>query len=96
MDAQIQQQTYDKLIGLLNAGGAEYRLIEHAAEGRTDVVSGLRGNVLAQAAKCIILMVKLGKKDKRFVLAVIPGDAKLTPRQPLLLQNPHTRPYTAP
>ncbi len=77
MDVQIQQETYDKLIGLLNGGGASYRLIEHAAEGRTDVVSGLRGNALAQAAKCIVLMVKLGKKDKRYVLAVIPGDAKL-------------------
>jgi len=77
MDAQIQQQTYDKLIALLNEGGASYRLIDHAAEGRTDVVSQLRGNALAQAAKCIILLVKLGKKDKRYVLAVVPGDAKL-------------------
>lgn len=37
----------------------------------------MRGNALAQAAKCIILMVKLGKKVTRYVLAVVPGDAKV-------------------
>ncbi len=77
MEAQVQQQTYDKLIAVLNEGGAHYRLIDHEPEGRTDVVSQIRGNTLAQAAKCIIVMVKLGKKDKRYVLAVIPGDARL-------------------
>ena len=77
MEAQVQQQTYDKLIALLNEGGARYRLIDHEAEGRTEIVSQMRGNLLAQAAKCIIVMVKLGKKDKRYILAVVPGDARL-------------------
>ena len=54
-----------------------YRLIEHAPEGRTEVVSLLRGNALRQAAKCIVLMVKLGKKVTRHVLAVIPGDRQV-------------------
>ena len=69
--------TYTRLIALLDAHQAAYRLIDHAPEGRTDLVSALRGNTLAQAAKCIILMVKLGKKTTRYVLAVIPGDARL-------------------
>lgn len=68
---------YDKLIAYLDQHQATYRLIQHEAEGRTDVVSQLRGNTLAQAAKCIIVMVKIGKKDKKYVLAVIAGDAKL-------------------
>ena len=68
---------YDKLIAYLDQHQAQYRLIQHEAEGRTDVVSQLRGNTLAQAAKCIIVMVKIGKKDKKYVLAVIAGDAKL-------------------
>lgn len=68
---------YDRLIALLDAKGARYRLIDHAPEGRTDIVSGLRGNALAQAAKCIVVMVKLGKKSKRYVLAVVPGDARV-------------------
>jgi hypothetical protein len=41
---------YDRLIALLDGKGARYRLIDHAAEGRTEIVGGLRGNALAQAA----------------------------------------------
>jgi len=69
--------TYTRLITLLDEHHATYRLIDHAPEGRTEIVSGMRGNALTQAAKCIILMVKLGKKTTRYVLAVIPGDSRL-------------------
>jgi Ala-tRNA(Pro) deacylase len=53
-----QEDTYTRLISLLDAHGARYRLIDHEPEGRTEVVSPMRGNALAQAAKCIVLMVK--------------------------------------
>src|SRR5688572_3605450 len=69
--------TYDKLITFLDERGATYRLIDHAPEGRTDLVSAMRGNELAAAAKCIILMVKLGKKVTKYVLGVVPGDARI-------------------
>ena len=68
---------YTHLIELLDQHGAHYRVIEHAPEGRTEIVSPLRGNALSQAAKCIILMVKVGKKVTKHVLAVVPGDARL-------------------
>lgn len=68
---------YDRLMSDLAAAGARYRLIEHPPEGRTDLVSALRGHDVAQAAKCLIVMVKIGKKQTRHVLAVIPGDARL-------------------
>ncbi|MEW9547369.1 YbaK/prolyl-tRNA synthetase associated domain-containing protein [Nonomuraea sp. NPDC050783] len=68
---------YDRLIGDLDAAGARYRVLEHAPEGRTDLVSALRGNDVAQAAKCLVVMVKIGKKQTRHVLAVVPGDARL-------------------
>lgn len=68
---------YDRLIALLDEGGARYRLIDHAPEGRTELVSALRGNTLPQAAKCIVVMVKIGKKTKRHVLAVVPGDRRV-------------------
>lgn len=68
---------YARLIALLDEHGAAYRLIDHAPEGRTEIVSPMRGNPLAAAAKCIVLMVKLGKKTTRHVLAVVPGDARL-------------------
>lgn len=68
---------YDRLVGDLDAAGATYRIIDHAPEGRTELVSALRGNEIAHAAKCLIVMVKIGKKQTRYVLAVVPGDARL-------------------
>ena len=73
----MSDDTYTRLVALLDAQQVPYRLIDHAPEGRTEIVSALRGNALRQAAKCIVLMVKLGKKTTRYVLAVIPGDARL-------------------
>ena len=55
--------TSTRLIALLDQQGIPYRLIDHAPQGRTEQVSAMRGNALSQAAKCIILMVKLGKKS---------------------------------
>jgi Ala-tRNA(Pro) deacylase len=69
--------TYERLIALLDGHKASYRLIDHAPEGQTDKVSALRGHPVAAAAKCIVLIVKIGKKTSRFVLAVVPGDARV-------------------
>lgn len=71
------EDTYTKLIALLDSHGAHYRLIDHAPEGRTEIVSPMRGNALSQAAKCIVLMVKQGKKVTKYILAVVPGDARV-------------------
>lgn len=71
------EDTYTQLITFLDQHGAQYRLIDHPPEGRTEIVSPMRGNALSQAAKCILLMVKIGKKVTKYVLAVIPGDARL-------------------
>jgi len=68
---------YDRLIADLDAAGARYRVIDHPPEGRTELVSAMRGHDAAQAAKCLIVMVKTGKKQARYVLAVVPGDARL-------------------
>ena len=37
----------------------------------------MRGNVPAQAAKSIVMMVKIGKKTTRYVLGVVPGNARV-------------------
>jgi Ala-tRNA(Pro) deacylase len=71
------QDTYAQFIAYLDRHGVPYRLIDHAPEGRTELVSAMRGNALAQAAKCIVLMVKIGKKVTRYILAVIPGDMRV-------------------
>ncbi len=71
------EDAYSRLITFLDQHNAQYRLIDHAPEGRTEIVSQLRRNALSQAAKCIVLMVKIGKKVTKYILAVIPGDARL-------------------
>lgn len=68
---------YSRLIADLDAAGARYRLIDHPAQGQTDLVSALRGNDLRHAAKCLVVLVKVGKKQSRYVLAVVPGDARV-------------------
>jgi Ala-tRNA(Pro) deacylase len=74
---QQMPDMYTTLIEFLNQHGSHYRLIDHPPEGRTEVVSPMRGNQLKQAAKCIVLMIKIGKKVTRYVLAVVPGDARV-------------------
>ena len=59
---------YARLVAFLDEHGVQYRLIDHAPEGRTEIVSPMRGNMLSQAAKCIVLMVKMGKKITRYIL----------------------------
>src|SRR5688572_22073818 len=75
--AEYSGDIYSQLITLLDQHGAQYRLIDHASEGRTEIVSPMRGNTLSQAAKCIVLMVKIGKKVTKYILAVVPGDARV-------------------
>lgn len=73
----MAKDTYSRLIELLNQNKAHYRLIDHKPEGRSELVSKMRGNALKQAANCIVVMVKVGKKMTKFVLAVYPADKKL-------------------
>ncbi|WP_245997721.1 YbaK/EbsC family protein [Streptomyces armeniacus] len=68
---------YARLLALLDAHGARYRVLDHEPEGRTEVVSGHRGHPVAHAAKCLVVMVKTGKRTKRYFLAVVPGDARV-------------------
>jgi Ala-tRNA(Pro) deacylase len=70
-------ETYDRLVDTLDAAGATYRLIDHAPEGRTDLVSALRGHPVSHAAKCLVVMVKVGKRTTCYYLAVVPGDARV-------------------
>jgi Ala-tRNA(Pro) deacylase len=70
-------EAYRKLVALLDERGATYRVIEHEPEGVTEVVSRLRGHDPRQAAKCIVVMVKVGKKVTRYAAAVIPGDRRV-------------------
>ncbi|MEU6220855.1 YbaK/EbsC family protein [Streptomyces sp. NPDC047022] len=52
-------------------------MIPHPPEGRTDVASRLRRHPLEQAAKSIVVRVATGKRSRRYVLAVVPGDHRV-------------------
>jgi threonyl-tRNA synthetase len=69
--------TYDRIIATLQTQGIDFRVCEHEAEGRTDVVSAIRGNELCQAMKAIVVMATLNKEDREYYLAVVPGDQSL-------------------
>lgn len=68
---------FDRLVALLTDAKATFRVIEHAAEGKSEAISALRGNRPEQAAKAMVLDVRGGGGGKRAVLAVLPGSRKL-------------------
>ncbi|MBV9482577.1 MAG: YbaK/prolyl-tRNA synthetase associated domain-containing protein [Acidobacteria bacterium] len=76
-EAPDNPNMYTRLISLLDGRGARYRVVDHAPEGRTDLVSAMRGNDAKDAAKCMVLIVKIGKRTTKYVSAVIPGDRRL-------------------
>lgn len=65
---------YEKLIELLKQNNIAYREVSHIAEGRCEIISQIRGNKLEHAAKCLVVMVKHGKKQRRYFLAVVPAN----------------------
>jgi Ala-tRNA(Pro) deacylase len=73
----VATDTYGRLIALLDLAGARYREIDHPPEGRTEIVSAMRGHPVGHAAKCVVLLVKLDRRSSAYVLAVVPGDARV-------------------
>lgn len=76
-EARGTADPYEQLIAFVEGRHVGYRLIDHAPEGRTDLVSVMRGHDPRMAAKCMVIMVKVGKKVTRYVLGVVPGDARV-------------------
>lgn len=68
---------YERIYQFGLAHGLLLREVEHLAEGRTDVVSKMRGNELSAAVKAMVVMVKRGKLDRRYFLVCIPGDRRV-------------------
>ncbi|WP_406303535.1 YbaK/prolyl-tRNA synthetase associated domain-containing protein [Streptomyces sp. NBC_00885] len=69
--------TYERLISLLDNTATAYKLIDHEPEGTTESVSALRGHPVSEAAKCLILIVKIDRRVTRYVLAVVPGHRRV-------------------
>lgn len=75
--ASSTQDIHERLVQLLTEQGATFRVIEHAPEGRTEVIAQIRGNRLEQAIKSMVVQVRYGKKDNRYYLANVPGDCRV-------------------
>lgn len=76
-DSYDSYDSYDRLISLLDTSSVDYKLIDHEPEGTTEAVSALRGHPTSEAAKCIVLRVKVDRRTTRHVLAVVPGDRRV-------------------
>ena len=68
----ILESVFDRLVMLLEANHARFRIVEHPAEGRSELVAQLRGTQASQGAKAMFC-----RSVGTFVLAVLPGDRKL-------------------
>lgn len=68
---------FEKIVQLLQSQHVHFRECKHEPEGRCDIVSKIRGNELCQTMKAMIIMAKLNKKDRKYYLAILPGDQSL-------------------
>jgi Ala-tRNA(Pro) deacylase len=68
---------HEQLRALLDQEGVVYRVIEHAAEGRTELIARIRGNRIEQSIKSMTLQVRLTRKENIYCLANVPGDCRI-------------------
>ncbi len=69
--------THERVLALLEAGGARYRLVEHIEEGRSAEIARIRGNDPSQSLKAMVVTMRGGGQGERHVMAIIPGDRRL-------------------
>ena len=68
---------HTRLIELLQNNNANYRVVEHEPEGRTDVIARIRGNRIEQSIKSIVVQIRLNRKENIYCLANVPGDCRI-------------------
>lgn len=73
----LNNDIFEKIIDLLEQNKASFRVVDHAPEGQTELVSQMRGNLLSQAVKSLVVLVKIGKRESRYYLVNIPGDCRV-------------------
>lgn len=67
-------EVHDQLRALLDEKGIDYKLLHHAAEGRSEEVAAIRGTAVGQGAKALVCRVKISSTKRANVLAVFPAD----------------------
>jgi Ala-tRNA(Pro) deacylase len=66
-----------KLVELLDAGAAGYRVIEHPAAGKSEEVARIRGTEVGQGAKAMACKLQIANAPAKHVLAVLAADRQL-------------------
>lgn len=67
----------NKLIELFVQNKIQYELLSHEPEGRTDLISKIRGNNLNEAAKAMVLTAKFKNGCRMYYLAVVSGNCQI-------------------
>lgn len=67
-------EVFERLQALLTQHQARYRLLQHAAAGRSVEVAAVRGTEVSQGAKALVCRVKISSNLRKNVLAVFPAD----------------------
>ncbi len=71
-------QVFERLVDLFTAEKARFRIVEHDAEGRSELVAAVRGTEVGQGAKALVCEVtERGGGAACHVLAIVPGDRRL-------------------
>jgi Ala-tRNA(Pro) deacylase len=68
---------FQKLVDLLDAGAARYRVIEHPAAGKSEEVARIRGTEVGQGAKAMACKLQVPGLPSTHVLAVLAADRQL-------------------
>ncbi len=76
-ETEPPKDIHERLLELLNEQKAQYRVVEHAAEGRTELIAQIRGNRLEQAIKSMVVQARFGKQGNRYYLANVPGNCRV-------------------
>jgi len=78
----MENSPYRKIIKLLKESGVDYKLIYHEPVYTSEQAEKITGLDLGQGMKSLLV-----KGDRKFVLAVIPGDKRLDVRKMALLMK---------
>ncbi|WP_296952012.1 YbaK/prolyl-tRNA synthetase associated domain-containing protein [uncultured Massilia sp.] len=68
---------FDRLVALLSAQDARYRVIAHPAAGKSEEVARIRGTEVGQGAKAMACKLKVPDAPAVHVLAVLAADRQL-------------------
>lgn len=73
MSETTSRNIHQQLVTLLTQHNARFRIVEHAAVGKCEAVSEIRGTALGQGAKALVCKIK-GNGVKKHVLAILAAD----------------------